>query len=148
MAAGNVDDTNNQKYYDAVNWPADPRPVDAMAAVGKVCDGMCVPAGTDRVLKPERAPTACCLATEAMFTVNIHALSGEEHAIAVTRGTPLRDVQAQICRQFKKQWPATKADLAEGEHVFDEFIHKPFANCSGGETLLVIFSRTDDPHHN
>ena len=95
--------------------------------------------------RPEFAPMACGSTSGAGFLVVLCTLAGEEHTIAVTRGTCLRDVQEPVCRHFKKRWPATKAVLARAHHTYDEFMDKPFMSCRGGDMLRVVFIQTDDP---
>ena len=104
------------------------------------------PAAIEDMQTPERAPMACGITTDTRFTVVLSTLAGEELAIAVTRNTPLRDLQEQVCRHFKKRWPETKAVLTLEQHTYDEFMQKPFMSCRGGEMLRVVFVRTDDPY--
>lgn len=83
--------------------------------------------------------------SEAVFTVTLK-VDGEAHEITVTRNTYLRDVQEQICRSFKKQWPATMAVIVFDQDRYDEFAQKPFMASSGGDVIMVEFMATDDPH--
>ena len=63
----------------------------------------------------------------------------------IDRVSTLADVQQTLCRMFRKTFPMMKATLALEDHIFDEFIDKPFATCDGGVTFEVAFAPTDDP---
>ena len=80
------------------------------------------------------------------ITVKLLAMSGDEHNIDVTRDTPLRDVQAEICRIFRKSFPATKVCIAVGNRTYEEFIELPFAHCLNNDVLTVVPVNTDDPY--
>ena len=72
------------------------------------------PADIDGARAPECAPMACDITTGDRFTVILSTVAGEEHTIAVTKSTPFRDVQEQVCRYFNEAlagdqgWPRAR----------------------------------------
>ena len=79
-------------------------------------------------------------------TVKLCAVSGDAHELTVARCARLREVQEQICRLFRKSFPATKVCIAVGSHNYDEFLDMPFASCVDNAVLSVVFISTDDPY--
>ncbi len=66
---------------------------------------------------------------------------------SVPRGSSLGDAQQQLCRAFRRRFPAMKAVLMSADDVrYDEFLQLPFANCVEGEIFDVTFMDTDDPY--
>lgn len=88
---------------------------------------------------------ACGHAAEAVVTMKLRAMDGEEHGITVTQSAPLRDMQSQICRLFRKRWQTTKAILTLNQTTYENVDETPFADCDGGETMAVVFVHADDP---
>ena len=73
---------------------------------------------------------------------------GPESLCTVPRTSSLGDVQQQLCRIFRRRFPATKAVLQTAGGVrYDEFLQLPFVNCVEGEVFDVEFMNTDDPYH-
>ena len=58
----------------------------------------------------------------------------------------MRDVQEQICRLFRKSFPATKVCLAMGSRSYDEFFDLPFVSVVDDTVMSVVFISTDDPY--
>ena len=71
---------------------------------------------------------------------------GETAELAVDSDASLRELQALVCKLFRQRCPATKATLAVGEAVYDDFMHDPFENCSRSVEATVTFAPTDDPY--
>ncbi len=73
---------------------------------------------------------------------------GPESRCTFPRGASLGDAQQQLCRAFRRPFPARKAILMTAEGArFDEFLELPFMNCVEGQVFDVIFMDTDDPYH-
>ncbi len=73
---------------------------------------------------------------------------GGELLWSVARGSSLEDAQQQICRAFRRRFPAMKAVLMTADGVrYDEFLQLPFKNCVEGAIFDVEFMNTDDPYH-
>ena len=79
------------------------------------------------------------------LTVTGRSITGQEHAITVTRRTRLRDVQDIVCRLFHKPFPRTKACITLGGITYDEFADMPFVDCASEDVMTVVFINTDDP---
>ncbi len=72
---------------------------------------------------------------------------GPESRCTFPRGSSLGDAQQQLCRAFRRRFPAMKAVLMTADGVkYDEFLQLPFENCVEGEIFDVIFMNTDDPY--
>ena len=72
---------------------------------------------------------------------------GPESLCTVPRASSLGDVQQQLCRIFRRRFPAMKAVLqTAGDVRYDKFLQVPFKNCVEGEIFDVIFASTDDPY--
>ena len=78
--------------------------------------------------------------------VVLRQLNGEMREIAVDPSTSLRELQALVCKIFRKRFPAMKATLVVGDDVYDEFIQVPFRGCSGSVEAIITFADTDDPY--
>ena len=80
-------------------------------------------------------------------SVRLRGGDGPESLCTVPRTSSLGDVQQQLCRIFRRRFPATKAVLQTAGGVrYDEFLQLPFKNCVEGEIFDVIFASTDDPY--
>ena len=62
------------------------------------------------------------------------------------RETRLRSIQKQVCKDFGRSFPATKAVLVLDKICFDEFEDRPFTCCPENAEFTVVFSATDDPY--
>ena len=75
------------------------------------------------------------------------SLGGLEETFSFLRDASLGDVQQVVCRRFGRRFPATKAKIMVGDHLYDEFMDKPFLSCAAdGDCAVVTFAATDDPH--
>ena len=80
-------------------------------------------------------------------SVRLRGGDGPESLCTVPRASSLGDVQQQLCRIFRRRFPATKAVLQTAGGVrYDEFLQLPFKNCVEGEIFDVMFASTDDPY--
>ena len=74
---------------------------------------------------------------------------GEEQSARVVEiqsaKTSLRDLQEDLCRAFKKPFPAKMAILTVDGQVHDDFQARPFAEGAPSEACTVVFKQTDDP---
>ena len=74
------------------------------------------------------------------------ALSADDvHQTRICKDWSLRDVQANICRLFGKNFPATKAALIINGKRYTSFLDRPCARCEPGCDVPVLFSATKDP---
>ena len=81
-------------------------------------------------------------------SVRLRGGDGPESLCTVPRASSLGDVQQQLCRIFRRRFPAMKAVLQTAGGVrYDEFLQLPFVNCVEGEVFDVEFMNTDDPYH-
>ena len=81
-------------------------------------------------------------------SVRLRGGDGPESLCTVPRASSLGDVQQQLCRIFRRRFPAMKAVLQTAGGVrYDEFLQLPFVNCVEGEVFDVEFMDTDDPYH-
>jgi hypothetical protein len=62
------------------------------------------------------------------------------------RETRLRTIQKQVCKDFGRSFPATKAVLVLDKTCFNEFEDLPFTRCPENAEFTVVFSATDDPY--
>ena len=89
---------------------------------------------------------AMAYSNTASVNVKLRSVSGDEHKLTVARCTRLREVQEQICRLFRKSFPATKVCLAMGSRSYDEFFDLPFVSVVDDAVMNVVFISTYDPY--
>jgi hypothetical protein len=83
--------------------------------------------------------------------VRLRVVEGDRAArLEVSAEARLRDVQRELCRLFRKSFPATMAVVTvvvEGSPVtFDDLQQTPFLTARDGDQVLVRFCPTDDPY--
>ena len=103
----------------------------------------------DFCAQPFRASTVSSEARVLFYgkvQIVLRQLNGEMREIAVDPSASLRELQALVCKIFRKRFPAMKATLVVGDDVYDEFIQVPFRGCSGSVEAIITFADTDDPY--
>ena len=83
----------------------------------------------DFCAQPFRASTVSSEARVLFYgkvQVVLRQLHGDKKEIAGDPSTSLRELQALMCKMFRKRLPAMKATLVVCDDVYDDFIQVPF----------------------
>ena len=83
----------------------------------------------------------------AMVPVVLCTSEGFARRYEFARDTRLRAIQQQLCKDFGRSFPATKAVLVLDKTCFSEFEDLPFTRCPENAEFTVVFSATDDPYY-